>query len=63
MKYVGFPDKMMGPLDQIPAEDTLAITSPAFKDGEYIPKKYTGRGEDISPELNIDSRPERCLWQ
>ena len=61
MKYVGFPDKMMGPLDQIPTEGTLAITSPAFKDGEYIPKKYTGRGEDISPELNIDRLPAGTL--
>lgn len=53
----------MGPLDQIPAEDTLAITSPALADGEYIPGKrlLTGRGEDISPELNIDRLPAGTL--
>jgi Raf kinase inhibitor-like YbhB/YbcL family protein len=48
---------MMGPLDQIPKENTLTVTSPAFKNGGYIPARYTGFGEDISPELRIKKLP------
>ncbi|MCP4650912.1 MAG: YbhB/YbcL family Raf kinase inhibitor-like protein [PVC group bacterium] len=29
----------------------LELTSPVFKDGEYIPHEYTGEGPDLSPEL------------
>ncbi len=32
-------------------EAVLSIASPAFRDGERIPGKYTGDGEDISPPL------------
>lgn len=31
----------------------LEISSPAFENFGRIPKKYTGRGEDISPEINL----------
>jgi Raf kinase inhibitor-like YbhB/YbcL family protein len=30
---------------------TIEITCSAFKEGQSIPKKYTGEGEDISPPL------------
>lgn len=30
----------------------LEVTSPAFKDGERIPVKYTADGDDMSPPLN-----------
>lgn len=30
----------------------LKITSSAFAEGEYIPKKYTGQGKDVSPALS-----------
>ncbi len=36
--------------------DTLNVTS-SFKNGEFIPKKYTCEGEDISPELVITDIP------
>ena len=36
----------------------LKITSPAFKEGEMIPKKYTCDGENVSPPLKWDSVPE-----
>ena len=36
----------------------MKIFSSAFKDGEWIPKKYSARGEDISPELQITELPE-----
>ena len=31
----------------------LKIESPAFKDGEYLDRKYTGFGQDISPPFHI----------
>jgi Raf kinase inhibitor-like YbhB/YbcL family protein len=34
--------------------DKLIIKSSAFENNGYIPEKYTGRGEDISPKINID---------
>jgi Raf kinase inhibitor-like YbhB/YbcL family protein len=37
---------------------TIEITSPAFKEGEAIPKKYTGEGADVSPPLNWTGVPE-----
>lgn len=36
----------------------LEIKSPAFKNGESIPVKYTGKGEDISPPLEWSGVPE-----
>ena len=33
--------------------DTLHIESSAFEQNGFMPPKYTGRGEDISPELTI----------
>ncbi len=34
------------------------LTSPAFKDGQDIPSKYTGEGEDVSPPLKWCDPPE-----
>lgn len=31
----------------------LIVESPAFKNDEYMPVEYTGRGVDISPELRL----------
>ena len=36
----------------------IEITSTAFKDGEPIPKKYTGEGMDVSPPLAWTGLPE-----
>ncbi len=35
----------------------MQITSPDFKAGELIPKRFTCHGEDINPELNIEGIP------
>ena len=35
----------------------MLITSTAFKEGEWIPEKYTGRGEDISPAMHLEGIP------
>ncbi|MEZ4104176.1 MAG: YbhB/YbcL family Raf kinase inhibitor-like protein [Candidatus Paceibacterota bacterium] len=37
---------------------SLALTSPAFVDGQNIPSKYTCDGENINPELHISGIPE-----
>ena len=36
----------------------LVITSQAFNDGQFIPRKYTGEGADISPPLSWGPGPE-----
>jgi Raf kinase inhibitor-like YbhB/YbcL family protein len=38
---------------------TIQLTSPAFKEGEAIPKKFTGEGSDVSPPLEWADLPER----
>ena len=34
--------------------ETLSVGSPAFKNGEFIPVKYTCNGEDVNPPLTIE---------
>jgi Raf kinase inhibitor-like YbhB/YbcL family protein len=36
----------------------LELTSPAFDHGQYIPAKYTGDGENVSPPLEWSGAPE-----
>ena len=36
----------------------FALTSPAFKDNERIPKEYTGEGKNLSPPLEWSAPPE-----
>lgn len=36
----------------------LVVTSPAFKNNQLIPRKYTCDGEDVNPPLNIDGTPQ-----
>lgn len=35
----------------------MILTSPAFNDGDIIPKKYTCDGGDMNPELQIQNVP------
>lgn len=37
--------------------DELKITSPSFKSGDFIPRKYTCRGEDVNPLIEISGIP------
>lgn len=36
-------------------KENMTVTSNAFKNGDRIPVKYTGEGEDISPDLILSS--------
>ncbi len=35
----------------------IELTSPAFRDGDTIPKKYTADGDDVSPPLKWAEPP------
>lgn len=37
---------------------SLIVSSPAFKNNNKIPPKYTCHGEDINPQLDIEGMPE-----
>ncbi len=37
---------------------SMKITSPDFKNNEFIPKKFSGEGQDINPALVIENVPE-----
>jgi len=36
----------------------MELLSPSFKNGEFIPRKYTCDGNDVSPSLNWNKVPE-----
>ena len=36
----------------------LTITSPIFKNNDYMPKKYSCQGEEINPPLKIENVPK-----
>ena len=37
---------------------SIEVTSTAFKEGQLIPKKYTGEGADVSPPISWKGLPE-----
>ncbi len=39
----------------------LEISSPAFKEGEYIPEVFSCRGREVSPPLNWQGIPPRTV--
>ncbi|MFH1189501.1 MAG: YbhB/YbcL family Raf kinase inhibitor-like protein [Candidatus Omnitrophota bacterium] len=45
------------------AIERLEVTSSAFKEGEMIPKRYTGFGENVSPEISWSKPPigTKCM--
>ncbi len=40
------------------ATQTITVRSSAFEQGQAIPKKYTGEGQDVSPPLQWEGAPE-----
>jgi Raf kinase inhibitor-like YbhB/YbcL family protein len=50
-------DKEGGTRDEDAAQG-MRLTSTAFKNGEYIPEKYTCDGENLSPPLEWSNLPE-----
>ncbi len=41
-------------------DENLTVTSTAFENGGAIPKRHTGRGEDVSPELSFGPLSEKA---
>lgn len=41
-----------------PAPAGMALVSAAFRDGELIPAKYSGYGDNVSPDLSWDEVPD-----
>ena len=41
------------------ADSKLVLTSSVFTDGEFIPRKYTGEGADVSPPGHGGHRERR----
>ncbi|MFB6142851.1 MAG: YbhB/YbcL family Raf kinase inhibitor-like protein [Halorientalis sp.] len=41
----------------VPGESSLALTSPAFGDGDPIPRAFTFDGDDVSPPLSVSGVP------
>ncbi len=35
----------------------MKLTSPTFENNQYIPKKYSGEGQDVNPPLVIENIP------
>ena len=46
------------PSPQVKTLAKIKLTSPAFDEGEPVPKKFTGEGEDVSPALAWSEVPE-----
>ena len=36
------------------SQNSLIVTSPSFGEGGWIPRRHSGRGEDLSPQLNLN---------
>lgn len=45
------------PFTNLQAKNMIKITSPAFKHGEMIPKKYSCDGENVNPPLTMANAP------
>lgn len=39
----------------------LVITSPSFSDEDYMPKKHTGFGSDVSPEFHLQNLSDKTV--
>ncbi len=50
------PDDSAAPRPETPG--AMRLTSPAFRNGERLPVKYTGDGENLSPPLEWSDPPE-----
>jgi Raf kinase inhibitor-like YbhB/YbcL family protein len=51
------PDEEPSQLAIVQGEDKFRLTSPAFDDGQPIPKQYTADGADVSPPLEWTRAP------
>lgn len=53
------PDRLLLNEEAGPAPETIAVTSPAFGDGEAMPVRFTADGEGTSPPLAWSNLPQR----
>lgn len=58
-KYIVFLSIILGIARVVMAEGgiNMELKSPEFKNNELIPKKFTCRGENVNPGLNIEGIP------
>jgi len=47
-------------LEQTKGEETMKLSSPEFKNGQFIPAKFSCEGKDVSPELIIEDIPQEA---
>ena len=57
---LNFSDTNLSGKGEYDMSNNLIVTSPAFENEAVIPIQYTGRGEDISPELSLSAIDERA---
>ena len=43
----------------VSTESKFKLLSHSLKNGDQIPKKYTGQGQDLSPELHWENPPTK----
>ncbi len=54
---IGAQRELPAELEAAPEDSSMKISSPAFKDGKFIPPKYACDGENINPPLEIKNLP------
>jgi Raf kinase inhibitor-like YbhB/YbcL family protein len=47
--------------DRFSMEENLKVISDSFENGGNMPVKYTGKGQDVSPELRLDGITEDAV--
>jgi len=57
--YFKFSSQTLPSFFEISQKNSMKISSPAFSNGDVIPKKYTCDGENISPPLKIENPPSK----
>ena|SRR5258708_7875819 len=48
-------------IDHTNLKPAMLLTSPSFKDGEMIPKKFSCEGGNINPQLDISNVPDEAV--
>ena len=54
---LSLPAASLAQAQNAPARSSLKVTSSAFAEGGTIPKKFSKKGQNVSPELRIEGAP------